>query len=567
MSEGDAAQVVTSSTPNLVMCNGSSTHASSKEQAGNASASESSNVSGGGFSSSSVSTVINVLKPLVTETTKSLFSFGNTAVSPSVNATTGIATTRTSNSALKPEFTVNHTQAAVGLYGSPTAAANGSGSTEVTLFGSAKSDYKPSMTLPSGTQSFRMKPVTSSSVPFQSNATSNSIATNSVGGFKFDFTKGKKENEVASTTVFQTVNLMASTTAPITTTSAITSIPTTTSVTISAPSTSQSESPLKFGTPVSTPMFNFSGTSTANGPTQSTGGFPGVVFGNSQPKTDGVTEKSQKSPFTFGAVSSSQSQSLTGTVTFGSSSTLSGVKSGSFVFGGSGQPTSGVFGSGGNTPGQAPQSGGGNMPDQASQPVFGGGGNKTDQSQPGSGIFGAVQSSNRVFGGTQVSQPAGGLFGRSVTQSSGIFGSSINMSTPSMQPSGGMFGSSGTLSVQSSQPSAGLFGSPSPQTSQPSGAVLRTPTQPGDGIFGCGSNVTTQPAGGAFGGGGSTQPVFGFGSTSPATPAQETATGGSTGLFGATTPFQFGAGSSSAAALATQPTGMFHFSVGNVLQH
>jgi hypothetical protein len=85
-------------------------------------------------------------------------------------------------------------------------------------------------------------------------------------------------------------------------------------------------------------------------------------------------------------------------------------------------------------------------------------------------------------------------------------------------------------------------------------------------MFGCGSNVTTQPAGGAFGGGGSTQPVFGFGSTSPATPAQETATGGSTGLFGASTPFQFGAGSSVAVS-ATQPTGMFHFSVGNVLQH
>jgi hypothetical protein len=39
------------------------------------------------------------------------------------------------------------------------------------------------------------------------------------------------------------------------------------------------------------------------------------------------------------------------------------------------------------------------------------------------------------------------------------------------------------------------------------------------------------------------------------------ATGGSTGLFGATTPFQFGAGSSNAAASAPQPTGMFYFGV------
>ncbi|XP_021920770.1 nuclear pore complex protein Nup214 isoform X2 [Zootermopsis nevadensis] len=551
MSAEDAPQLVTSSTPDLGMSNGSSTAPSSNEQAGHGSASDSSNASGG-FSSSSVNTVISVAKPLVTETTKSLFSFGNMAASPSVNTTTCASATTTSNSLLKSA--VNCTQADVGQYGSlaTSAATSGSISTDVTLFGSAKSDDKPSTALPVGTQNFGIKPETSRGILFQLNATNNSTAINSFGGFKFDFTKGLKENEVASTTQSQpTVNLMTSSTAPITTTSAITSIstPTTTSFNISTPaSTSQSqESPLKFGTTFSTPLFNFGGTSTASGPTQSVGGFPGCIFGNSQPKTDGVTQKPQQSPFTFGTVPSSQNQSLTSTFTFGGSSALSGVKSGGFAFGGGGgsQSAGGIFGSG-NAPGQSAQSGIGNVPDQASLPGFGGG-NKTDQSQSGVGIFGTAQSSDKVFAGTQVLQPSG-LFGSSVTQSSGIFGSTGNVSTPSVQSSGAIFGSSGSLSVQSPQ-----------QTSQPSSGIFGTPSQPSGGIFGSGSSVVAQPAGGAFGGGSSTQPVFGFGSTSATTPAQQTASGGSTGLFGATASFQFGAGSSSAATSAPQSTGGFSF--------
>jgi len=132
------------------------------------------------------------------------------------------------------------------------------------------------------------------------------------------------------------------------------------------------------------------------------------------------------------------------------------------------------------------------------------------------------------------------------------------------QASGGMFGSSGSLSVQASQPAPGLFGgieSISQQTPQPSGGIFGTSSQPSGGIFSSGTNLTTQPVAGVFGSSGSTQPVFQFGQTLSATPTQQPTAGGNTGLFGTSTPFQFGAGSSSASASASQPTGMFYSTV------
>jgi len=633
VSAGDALQVVTSSTPDGA-CNGNSMVPSLEEQPGHGSLSDSNSST---FISSSANNVIAVSKPSAVETTKSIFTFGSTIVSPSVNATNSTSSATISDSVFGSIFTVSSSQANVGLFGSPTTSTvtSVSSPTTASVFGAAKSDDKPSTTLPTGTLNFGTKPATTSSTPFQLNLTTSRSATNSVGGFKFDFTKGMKENPTPSTVGgFQpTINLVTcSSTVPTTTTSAITSISTTTSITVSAPaSTSQSASPFKFGTPVSTPMFNFSGSTTANGPTQTSGGFSGSTFGNSQPQTDGVTQKSQQSLFTFGTGSSSQNQSLTGTFAFGGSSSSNGVKPGGFAFAGSGnllsQPTSGMFGSGGNVSGQTSQSSGENLADQASQPVFGGSGNKIDQSQPGGGMFGTLQSSGGVFGSTQPSQSTGVLFGNSTAQSSGLFGSSGsnsgqvqssgaifgtgtnpsgqsllgssgmfgstgiqlnqpsgglfgssgNLSATSTQPSsvifgasgslttqasGGAFGSTGNLSVQSSQPAAGLFGgvgSSSPQTSQASGGIFGTPLQPSGGMFGSGSNVATQPTGGTFGDCGNTQPVFGFGSTSSATPAQQSATSGSTGLFGATAPFQFGAGGSSATASASQSAGLFYF--------
>jgi hypothetical protein len=55
--------------------------------------------------------------------------------------------------------------------------------------------------------------------------------------------------------------------------------------------------------------------------------------------------------------------------------------------------------------------------------------------------------------------------------------------------------------------------------------------------------------------------MFQFGSTLSATPAQQPTAGGNAGLFGASTPFQFGAGSSNASASTSQPTGMFYSTV------
>jgi hypothetical protein len=98
----------------------------------------------------------------------------------------------------------------------------------------------------------------------------------------------------------------------------------------------------------------------------------------------------------------------------------------------------------------------------------------------------------------------------------------------------------------------------SQQASQPSGGIFGTSSQPSGGIFSSGTNLTTQPAGGVFGSSGSTQPVFQFGSSLSGTPAQQPTVGGNTGVFGASTPFQFGAGSSNPSASASQPTGMFY---------
>ncbi|PNF32565.1 hypothetical protein B7P43_G00344 [Cryptotermes secundus] len=591
-----------SQSPSSSPCNGSIIPPPSKELTSHGSLSDSN--SSGGFSYSSTSTVINVPKPVATEATKSLFSFGSTALTSSVNASANV----TSNSVTGSVFEVKSSKVNAGLLCSPAVSAPSgiSSPAAVSLFDSAKSNGGPSTSLSSGTLNFGIKPATSTNSPFQfSTATSSSTAT-SPGGFKFLSTNGMKENAAPTAGDLQPkINLTTSNTAPISTISAITPLSSTSSVTISAPaSTSQSVLPFKFGT---TPVYAFSNTSTANGPTQSSQGFPGGIFGKSQPETtNGVTQPSQQSPFTFGASSFSQNQSLTGTFTFGaSSSPSSGVKTGNIAFGGSG----------GNVPIQTTQSNNGNLPEQASQPVFGSSENKTGA------VFGTPKSTGGVFGSTHSSQPTGGLFGSSVAQSggifgsngsssgqvqstggifgtgmnqsaqsllpssgvfgstgsqitqpsSGLFGSSGNVSTPSTQSSSGTFGASGSVTTQATsgilgslgnqsvpapQPGTGLFGSvgsPSSQMSQPSGGIFGTQLQPNGGIFGSASSLSTQPAGS------STQNMFTFGSTTPITPAQQPATTTSTGTFGTTTPFQFGAPNNNTAVSASQPTGGFSF--------
>lgn len=613
MSAGDSSQLVTTSPPDHGACNGSIISPSSKEQTSYGSVSDRSS-SNGGFSSSSTSTVISVLKPVATEATKSLFSFGSTAVTSSVNATSHASADVTSGSVTGSVFEVNSSPVNAGRLCSPavSAASGVSSPAAVSLFGSAKSDGGPSTTLSSGTLNFGMKPSTTTNSLFHLNTATSSSTVSSPGVFKFSCTNGVKENAAPTVGGLQpAVNLTTSSTAPITTTSAIIAVSPASSVTISAPaSTGQSVLPFKF---VTTPVHAFNNTTTANGPTQSSKGFPGGMFGKSQPETNGVTQPSQQSPFTFGASSSLQNQSLTGTFTFGAgSSPSSGVKSGNIAFGGSG----------GNAPIQTTQSNGGNLPVQASQPVFGSSENKTGT------IFGSLKLSGGVFGSTHSSQPTGGLFGSSPAQSSGIFGSngsssgqvqstggifgsginpsaqsllpssgvfgstgnqmaqpssgifgsSGNVSTPSTQPSSGTFGvsgsvtaqassgilgSSGNQSVQSPQPGTGLFGSvgsPSPQMSQPSGGIFGTQSQPNGGIFGSGSSLSTQPAGGAFGGG-STQPIFTFGSASPVTLVAQPAATTSTGSFGTTAPFQFGAPNNNTTASAPQQIGKFYFNV------
>jgi hypothetical protein len=572
MSAGDSSQLVSTSTPDVGACNASVTSPFPKEQASNGSLSDRSS-GNSDFNLSSANTVICHPKPVATEAIKSLFNFGNTAVTFSTNTSGCVSAAVTSNPVTESLFKVPSGQTNVGL-------AAGS------LFGSAKSKDETSTTISSGTFNFGIKPATTTNSLFHLNtATSSSSTASSVGGFKFDFAKEVKEN--ASPTVGG-LQSAVNPTAPTTATSAVTATSSASSVTVSSPfSTNQSVPPFKFG------------------PTQSSKGFPEGMFGKSQPDSNGVTQPSQQGPFTFGA-SSSQNQSITGTHTFGTvSSPSSNIKPGGFVFGGSG----------GNAPSQTTQSSSGNLP--VSQPVFGSSENKTDHSQPGNVIFGTLNSSGAVFGSTHSSQPAGG-FGSSIAQPSGIFesnnsssgqvqlaggifGNGVNQSAQSLSPSTGVFGSTdcpmaqpsdglygggGSVSTPLAQPSSGIFGisgnvkavapgevfgssvnqsvqSPQPGTGlfgSAGGGIFQTQSQPSGGIFGNGSSLSTQPACGAFIGGSSTQPIFTFGSTSSVTSLQQPATSTSTGPFGSTTPFQFGVPNNNTAASAPQPVGKFYFS-------
>jgi hypothetical protein len=147
MSAGDSSHLVTTSTPDLGAYNGSIISPSSKEQTSHGSVSGRSS-GNGGFSSSSTSTVISVLKPVATEDIKSLISFGGTAVTSSVNATSHAPADVTSDSVTGSVFEVNSSHVNAGLLCSPAVSAPShvSSPAAVSLFGSAKSDGGPSTT-------------------------------------------------------------------------------------------------------------------------------------------------------------------------------------------------------------------------------------------------------------------------------------------------------------------------------------------------------------------------------------------------------------------------------------
>ncbi|XP_069700414.1 uncharacterized protein [Periplaneta americana] len=525
-------QLTVSSSQSLVTCNGSTIISPSTLQSGFGSlANTSSNSSGiGSISSTSASTVIHVSKSPATETSKSLFSFGNK--SAAITSTHAITT-----SASGPGFSsgvgfmLGSNQAALGLFGSssPSTTTTTTGvisPASGSSFSVAKTNDKPyeapAITTLTSTLGFGMKPASSSSSPFQSNIVTTSSSLNPIGGFKFDFSKGIKDNAgtssagsfqplaAPSSAVTSSTITVPSTTTTTTITFTSTTSPPTIATTISTltttAATSQSSTPFQFGPSALKSVFNFN---TTTNTTQSTGCFFQTP---QQVQADGGSQK--QSPFKFGTGSSQTSG-------FPFGNPLSGIKPSGFSFSGSGnlsnQTAGGMFGSTGSTTGQATQLGGsvfgtgGNLTETSTQPVFGVGGSKTDQPQVGGGIFGNTsQSSGGVFGtstntSSQTSQQNSGLFGNLTNPSGGMFGSGSSTSGQS-QPSTGLFGSGSSTPSQPLLSSTGVFGSTSNQiTPQPSGGLfgsntsLTTPTTQSSGsVFGSGGNLTPQSSGGPF---------------------------------------------------------------------
>ncbi|RDB17164.1 Nucleoporin nup44 [Hypsizygus marmoreus] len=299
------------------------------------------------------------------------------------------------------------------------------------------------------------------------------------------------------------------------------------------------------------------------GSTSTTAGQPGgSLFAATNPQQ----QQQQQQPGTgglFGAQNPTQQtsslfgnppQQTTAPSLFGSTGTATNAPTGLFGSSTTQPATGSLFG--GQQQQQQPATTGGSLfgGGGTTQPAAGGslfGGSTTQPANLGGSLFGSTTTQQQqqpagttgggLFGSTTIQQPSGGLFGSTATQQpqqqqagglfgskpGGLFGSNLNISTPSSGPNP-LFGGTLGQQPQQQQPATGLFGQP---TQKSLFGNLGQPTTGTSPLFGGGSTLGTSTLGTSALGGGQ---AGGFGASTlgssnllstrgPAGPAQQQA--------------------------------------------